>query len=218
MKKTTILFDFDGTLIDTNDLIIESFQEIYRHFKGHEETIEKITECFGEPLVTTLLREFPDNDLDEVITLFRKHQREIAKDYLKVFPGVPELLEVLKQNGYRMAIVTSRTTESTVRYANMVGIGDCFEALVSCDDTEVHKPNPEPIYLALQKLGITKEEAIMVGDGSFDIKCANNAGVDSVLVGWRITADDNVIVEGAVPDYEVSKPGELFELLQKLNA
>ncbi len=217
MKKTTLLFDFDGTLIDTNALVIESFQEIYRHFKGHEVPLETITPFFGEALVTTLLREFPENSLDEVINHFRAHQRAIAKDYLRVFPGIPELLETLKQNHYHLAIVTSRTTDSTTRYANMVGIGDCFEVLVSCDDTEAHKPSPEPVYLALEKLGVTKEEAMMIGDGPFDIKCANNAGVDSVLVGWRITDDEHVIVEGATPDYEIARPGDLIDLLNKLN-
>lgn len=213
---TTILFDFDGTLVNTNDVIIASWQHTYRHFLGREESLEKITACFGEPLLITMEREFPGVPPEESAAIYREYQKQNADELVKVFAGVPELLEALKQAGYRMAIVTSRTRESATRYLNMFGLAGYFEDMVSCEDTDIHKPNPEPILLCLDKLGIEKAEAIMVGDSPFDIKCANNAGVKSVLVDWRITSDSASPIDDARADYEIAEPMDLMKVVEGL--
>ena len=213
---TTILFDFDGTLVNTNDVIIASWQHTYRHFLGREESLEKITACFGEPLLITMEREFPGVPPEESAAIYREYQKQNADELVKVFAGVPELLEALKQAGYRMAIVTSRTRESATRYLNMFGLAGYFEDMVSCEDTDIHKPNPEPILLCLDKLGIEKAEAIMVGDSPFDIKCANNAGVKSVLVDWRITSDSTSPIDDAKADYEIAEPMDLMKVVEGL--
>ena len=114
-----------------------------------------------------------------------------------------------------MGIVTSRTRESALNYLNMFHIASYFDDMVTCDDTTVHKPNPEPLLLGMKKLGCMPEEAIMVGDSPFDIKCANSAGVKSVLVDWRITADENAQVGEAVADFLIQEPMELFQVLEE---
>ena len=213
----TVLFDFDGTLVNTNDVIIASWQHTYMYYLGREESLEKITACFGEPLLLTMEREFPEVDPRESAGVYRNFQKENADELVKIFPGIKELLESLKTDGFRMGVVTSRTRESAQRYMDMFGIGDYFEEMVSCDDTEIHKPNPEPILLCLKKMGITAEEALMVGDSPFDIKCANNAGVKSVLVGWRITGDGQTLIDDAREDFTISEPSELVGVLKRLN-
>ena len=213
----TVLFDFDGTLVNTNDVIIASWQHTYMHYLGREESLEKITACFGEPLLLTMEREFPEVDPRESAEVYRNFQKENADELVKIFPGIKELLESLKTDGFRMGVVTSRTRESAQRYMDMFGIGDYFEEMVSCDDTDIHKPNPEPILLCLKKMGITAEEALMVGDSPFDIKCANNAGVKSVLVGWRITGDGQTLIDDAREDFTISEPLELVGVLKRLN-
>ena len=213
----TVLFDFDGTLVNTNDVIIASWQHTYMYYLGREESLEKITACFGEPLLLTMEREFPEVDPRESAEVYRNFQKENADELVKIFPGIEELLEGLKTDGFRMGVVTSRTRESAQRYMDMFGIGDFFEEMVSCDDTEIHKPNPEPILLCLKKMGITAEEALMVGDSPFDIKCANNAGVKSVLVGWRITGDGQTLIDDAREDFTISEPSELVGVLKRLN-
>lgn len=213
----TVLFDFDGTLVNTNDVIIASWQHTYMYYLGREESLEKITACFGEPLLLTMEREFPEVDPRESAEVYRNFQKENADELVKIFPGIKELLESLKTDGFRMGVVTSRTRESAQRYMDMFGIGDYFEEMVSCDDTEIHKPNPEPILLCLKKMGITAEEALMVGDSPFDIKCANNAGVKSVLVGWRITGDGQTLIDDAREDFTISEPSELVGVLKRLN-
>ena len=213
----TVLFDFDGTLVNTNDVIIASWQHTYMYYLGREESLEKITACFGEPLLLTMEREFPEVDPRESAEVYRNFQKENADELVKIFPGIKELLESLKTDGFRMGVVTSRTRESAQRYMDMFGIGDYFEEMVSCDATDIHKPNPEPILLCLKKMGITAEEALMVGDSPFDIKCANNAGVKSVLVGWRITGDGQTLIDDAREDFTISEPSELVGVLKRLN-
>lgn len=215
---TTILFDFDGTLVNTNDVIIASWQHTYRHFTGREESLEKITACFGEPLLLTMAREFPEVDPEESARIYRDFQQQNAEAFVTIFPGIREMLEELKTQNYRLAIVTSRTRESAQRYMNMLDIGSYFDDMVSCEDTDIHKPNPEPILLCMQKLGVSREECLMIGDSPFDIKCANNAGVLSVLVDWRITGKGAPEVADARWDYEISEPADLLPLLKKLNA
>lgn len=215
MKKY-ILFDFDGTLVNTNDVILASWQHTYRHYLGHEMPVDHITSCFGEPLLLTMEREFPGVDPQESADVYRQFQLENADKLVTIFPGIKELLAGLKAAGYVLGIVTSRTRESALRYMDMFGITSYFSDLVTCDDTTVHKPNPEPILLAMSKLGASAEESIMIGDSPFDIKCANNAGVDSVMVNWRITCDETSVIDDAKVDYWIHQPSDLVELLKTL--
>ncbi|MBQ8563947.1 MAG: HAD-IA family hydrolase [Firmicutes bacterium] len=215
MKKY-ILFDFDGTLVNTNDVILASWQHTYKHYLGHEVPVEHITACFGEPLLVTMEREFPGVDPAESAAVYRQFQVENADRLVTIFPGIKELLVALKEAGYVLGIVTSRTRESALRYMDMFGIASYFNDLVTCDDTTIHKPNPEPLLLALSKLGASADESLMIGDSPFDTKCANNAGVDSVMVEWRITCDDTSLIDDAKVDYWIHQPMELMELLAGL--
>ena len=88
----TVLFDFDGTLVNTNDVIIASWQHTYMHYLGREESLEKITACFGEPLLLTMEREFPEVDPRESAEVYRNFQKENADELVKIFPGIEELL------------------------------------------------------------------------------------------------------------------------------
>lgn len=215
MKKY-ILFDFDGTLVNTNDVILASWQHTYKYYLGHEVPEEHITACFGEPLLVTMKREFPDVDPEDAAETYRSFQLENADKLVTIFPGIRELLASLKEAGYVLGIVTSRTRNSARRYLDMFGIAEYFDGMVNCEDTTSHKPNPEPILLALEKLGAPADEAIMIGDSPFDMKCANNAGVDAVMVGWRITCDEISLIDDAKVDYHISSPMELLELLTGL--
>lgn len=218
-----ILFDFDGTLVNTNDVILASWQYTYRHYLGHEMPVEHITACFGEPLLITMAREFPGVPPEESAEVYRTYQVEHAAELVTVFPGVKEMLASLQAAGYRLGIVTSRTRESAMRYMNQLEIASFFYDanagrydMVTCEDTAIHKPNPEPLLLGLEKVGGTAENSIMIGDSPFDIKCANNAGVRSVLVDWRITCDDTSLIDDAKADFVVKKPADLVELVAKL--
>ena len=211
-----ILFDFDGTLVNTNDVIIASWQHTYRTYLGHEAPVEHITACFGEPLLLTMEREFPGVPPEESAEVYRNYQKEHADQLVTIFPGVKEMLQELREKGYILGIVTSRTRESALRYMNMFDITSLFDDMITCEDTTVHKPNPEPLLLGLSKLGALPEESVMIGDSPFDIKCANNAGVRAVMVDWRITCDDTSPIDDAVADYHVKQPEDLVKLAEEL--
>lgn len=215
-KINTVFWDFDGTLVDTNDVILESWQVTYEHYYGHRMPVEHITRCFGEPLLVTMAREFPEVDPLESAEVYRSYQRDFAYTKVKEIPGVFELVDELRAMGYKQCIVTSRTTESALRYLELFGKLDSFDGMVTCDDTEAHKPDPAPILLALEKMNCSRDEVLMIGDGVFDVKCANNAGVKVVLVGWRITELNTDLVGGAVQDFEAETPADLKELILKL--
>ena len=210
-----VIFDFDGTLVDTNQVIIASWQHTYRTYLGHEVPVERITACFGEPLLTTLAREFPGVNPQEAAAVYRTFQNENADGMVNLFPGIRKLLETLKKEGYKIGIVTSRTRESAMRYLHMFAIASYFDDLVTSEDTRAHKPDPEPLLLGLKKLDARPEESLMVGDSPFDIRCANQAGVKSVLVDWRITEDENPRVGEAAADFQIKEPIELLSILEK---
>ena len=108
MKKY-ILFDFDGTLVNTNDVIVASWQHTYKHYLGHEVPVDRITACFGEPLLLTMAREFPEVDPADAADVYRTFQVENADRLVTIFPGIKALLADLKEAGYVLGVVTSRT-------------------------------------------------------------------------------------------------------------
>ncbi|MBR5516983.1 MAG: HAD-IA family hydrolase [Firmicutes bacterium] len=209
----TILFDFDGTVINTNDVVTDAWQYTYKHYLGHEMPVEHIEKTFGEPLMLSMEREFPGVPAIESAGIYRKRQAEMAEKLVNLFPGIVEMLEAVKEAGYKTCVVTSRTKETTLYYMNQFGITHYFDGLVSCDDTTIHKPNPEPALLGLEKVAAKAEEAVMVGDSPYDMLCANNAGVKTVLVEWRAKGNDDKLKECKV-DFVIEKPMDLLEILK----
>lgn len=213
----TVLFDFDGTLINTNKVILASWQHTYEHYLGHQVDEEHILKSFGEPLRKTMEREFPGVDPDESMDVYRKFQAQCSDSLVEGFPGIAPLLKELRRRHFKLAIVTSRTRESTDRYLDKFGLRGMFNEVVSCDDTDAHKPDPEPILLMLEKLGLYRDQVIMVGDSAFDIKCANNAEVESVMVGWSAITEAPEEIGDYEADFYIEKPEELLDLLEDLN-
>ena len=216
-KINTILFDFDGTLMDTNEVIIQSWQYAFKKIKGVEGDRDAIIRTFGEPLALTLKKFFggTEEDIAEFLRVYRDYQTNVFEDEIVLFPGVYDMLRKLKELGYRMAVVTSRLSQSTYEGLRKFGVLDLFDVVVTADDTKAHKPDPEPANIALAKLGVSAEEAVMVGDTRMDMGCAKNAGLISVLVGWSMAIIEDPADQ---PDYVVEKADDLIALLEKLNA
>ena len=214
MKKY-IVFDFDGTIINTNDVIIASWQATWEKFLGYRESISEIKDTFGETLKYTTSVRFPECDSDEVIAYYRDWQFAHCDEMVYLFDGIVDMLKTLRDKGYKTAIATSRTHEGTMKYLNQFGIADYFDAVVTMEDVKNHKPNPETCLMALEKLGAKPSEAVMLGDTRFDIGCANNAGVDSILVGWgEVTTEARLKEIGYEPTYCIDHPDDLIALLE----
>lgn len=213
MKKKYIVFDFDGTLLDTNQVIIDSWQTVFRHYEGKERDEADILKTFGETIDDSMRSFFPDEDVEAAKQLYRSYQRDHACESVKLFAGMRELLDELKGKGHIFSIVTSRLRRTTGEYLEDLGIRDFFDVVITCNDTDAHKPDPLPLLIALDKLGADKDEAIMLGDTRFDIGCCCNAGVDSVLVEWSHAIDEEEIRNGYKPTYRISRPEELLALV-----
>ena len=212
-KYRAVLFDFDGTIMDTNDIIIQSWQHTFRTIEGMERSLEEITASFGEPLSVTMRHFFPERDTEEMVRTYRDYQRSVYAEQINMFPGIAEVIETLKLNNYLVAIVTSRLWNSTKQGLYKFDIAHMFDAVVSAEDTTVHKPDPTPCNICLQKLGVNPEEAIFVGDSKFDVLCAKNAGVHSVLVGWSVCVTNEQKDGIYKPDYFIEKPEDLLSLV-----
>jgi pyrophosphatase PpaX len=211
----TVLFDFDGTVMDTNRVIINSWQHTFRTLTGAERPEADIIATFGEILHDSVARFFPNVPVEEAVEVYRSYHRANFGPMISVFPGMKELIEELKARGYTLAIVTSRLPATTAEGLEKYGLSDYFDLVVTCDDCKRFKPDPEPVLIALEKLGKKPEEALMVGDTRNDIECARGAGVKSVLVGWAIAVPEDERVGAGAPDYLIEKANDLLGILDQ---
>lgn len=214
MKKfDTVLFDFDGTVMNTNEVILRSWQHTFQTIENREEDEAKIIATFGEPLDVTMGKFFPDMPRDEAVEIYRSYHRDNFGDLITVFPGMKEVLAEVKIRGYKTGLVTSRLLHTTQQGLEKYELKDYFDVVVTAEDTEKHKPDPEPINIALKKLGSRPETSLMLGDTMFDILCAKNAGITSVLVGWSLALQAGDGFGEDTPDHVIKTAAELLELL-----
>ena len=230
MNKKYIIFDFDGTLANTNNIIIASWQATFEHYLGYTLPVREIEATFGEILVNTIGRLIPDAPVNEVVDYYRAYQDSHQQDYeVYVFEGIRELLEQLRERGCIIGVGTSRTAYSFWNYMKKLGMDGYVDEVVTMNDVTSHKPDPETIDAVLIKMmahageaydsgsGIpdaVRGAALMVGDTKFDIGCANNACVDSVMVGWSHYVDEEaMLADGFVPTYRVERPEQLLEII-----
>lgn len=206
-----VLFDLDGTLINTNKLIIDSFKYTYKTGLGLEVSEQEILKYFGEPLIVTLAR-YSEEKADELFKTYIEYNESRHDDTVTIFEGVKELLEELVKQNCTIALVTSKRRKVAFMGLDLFDIKKYFEVFVVLEDTELHKPNPAPVLKALELLNAHPSDAIMVGDSVFDIHCAHGADVKAALVKWSAAHDfqgDNVSA-----DYVVHDTKELLKIIK----
>ncbi|SHI66925.1 pyrophosphatase PpaX [Dethiosulfatibacter aminovorans DSM 17477] len=204
-----ILFDLDGTLADSEELIIRSFQHIYKIFKGREEEESVLRSTFGGTLQDVITANF-DEPYETVVEEYRNYHYANFEKYMKLFNGAEELVRLLYAKGYKLGIVTSRLEYTTMKILHMHHIREYFSCVVTADMCENHKPHPEPMLKCLEGLNAKREETIYIGDTEFDIECARNSGVKSILVKWN---EYDHLDDEIKADYEISGYDEIFEII-----
>lgn len=212
LKINTILFDLDGTVLDTNNLVVESFQHTYRTITGAEREREYIVKSFGEPLAITMEREF-EIPVEDAVRIYREYHYEQFEDLIDIFTGISEAIIHLYNKGYKLGVVTSRLKNTTMKGLKKYDLEKYFQCIITADDTTKHKPNPEPILIALDRLQSLPEESLMIGDSVFDIQCARNAAVKSAIVTWSETLPEVYLAEK--PDYIIEKPEDIVSILEE---
>jgi pyrophosphatase PpaX len=211
---TALLFDLDGTIVDTIELIMQSMEFAFSDFDGPKPSREQWLEGLGIPLRTQLAAHArTEQQLEWMIARYRIFQGEHHDRMTLLYPGVAEVLASLRSAGHSMAIVTSKFHAGAVKALTHVACMDHFDAIIGADSAEFAKPRPEPVLLALKKLGAAPENALMIGDSPHDISAGNAAGVQTAAVLWGAFSREQLFP--ANPTYWLSSIGELPELLGK---
>ncbi|WP_261131933.1 pyrophosphatase PpaX [Bacillus sp. Marseille-Q3570] len=211
MKIDTILFDLDGTLINTNDLIISSFTHTLEQFKPQQYSRDDIISFIGEPLVDSFKR-VDETSVAEMVRTYKEHNLAHHEEYVHAFEGVAYTVKTLHEKGFKLGIVTTKMRDAVELGLEITGLGEYFTTIVTLDDVERAKPDPQPVIRALDKLQSDTASAIMVGDSRYDIEAGKNAGTLTAAVSWTIKGRENL--ERSEPDYMLEKMPDLLNVLE----
>jgi pyrophosphatase PpaX len=178
-----IIFDLDGTLIDSASLIRASFNHATRTVLGFELPLAEAVPYMIQPLEDQM-RALSEDRWEELCRVYMAHNYEWHDRLIRTFEGVPEAVAVLRQSVRLLAVVTSKKRDTTEMALRDVGMAGLVDELVTYEDTDLHKPNPEPILTCLARLGVPASAAVYVGDTPTDLQAAKAAGVDAAAVAW----------------------------------
>jgi pyrophosphatase PpaX len=187
----TCLFDLDGTLIDSIELILRSYEHALERHGMRRMSRAEITAGLGTPLKAQFAQLTGDAaEVEALIATYRAYNLEHHDALVKPYAGVVEAVNELRARGMRLGIVTSKRGDSARRGLDLCGFNDEFEVIVALDDCARHKPDPEPVRVALERLRVGAATACYVGDSPHDVAAGNAAGVATFAVAWGPFARD----------------------------
>ncbi|RYL95784.1 pyrophosphatase PpaX [Sporolactobacillus sp. THM7-4] len=204
----TFLFDLDGTLINTNELILASFQFTLDQFFPGKFQREELIPFLGEPLEVSFNRVDPGL-ADEMIDLYRDHNRRFHDQLVKDYPLVRETLAELAEMGCRLGVVTTKQRDMVNKGLHLSGIADYFGSIITIDDVIRPKPDAEPVVRAMAELAAEPESTLMIGDSPSDIEAGRNAQVRTAGVSWSIKG--RYTLEKENPDFLINKITDLLQ-------
>lgn len=204
-----VLFDFDGTLINTNQLIFASYQHAFQTVLGRDITKKEIQSLYGRPLYSSL--SVYGEYQDALYSVYREYNAAHHDAMIQKFEGASEGVRALQRQGKKLAVVTSKRLVTLQKGLEFLDIADCFDVLITPDDTDRHKPDPMPIQLACDRLDVVPEHAVMVGDSIFDFQSGREAGTQLAAVTYSTTLDDILSYQ---PEYVVDSVLELADKLE----
>jgi pyrophosphatase PpaX len=201
-----VLFDLDGTLIDTVDLIHRSFDFAVRTVLGKKLSQAELLQNMGRPLAVQM-QCFSKTRVEELLEAYNRHNLAEHDKYVSAYPGTIETLAWLRTEKMRLGVVTSKKRDLCLRGMRITGISDFFETVIAMEDTSHHKPDPEPVFRALEQLGVRPAEAVFIGDSPFDVLSGNQAGTYTGAALWGPFSVDSLRAAG--PDFELSEIRDL---------
>ncbi len=214
MVLKAVLFDLDGTLIDSKKDIAAAANAARRHFGMCPLDLDTLVGYIGwgvEHLNRKALGTEDPAILAEGLKVLGAHYREHCVDQTLVFPGTRELLEALTKRGLKLGLVSNKPHELTLITLQKLGLFHYFSAILGGDSTQNKKPNPDPLLAVLREMGVSPEEAVMVGDSSVDLEAARAAGMRVGLVSHGFVPKEKL--ESLHPDWLVDSLGQLADLL-----
>lgn len=215
MPRPAILFDLDGTLIDSIDLLVASMVYAFEG-RDHRPPVDEWVAAIGTPL-DAMLRTWA-RDEDDVVALrarYREYQVANHDAMTQAYPGAVDTVRALHEAGHPLAVVTSKLETGARRSLKWVGVEDCFAAVIGIDATTKHKPEPEPVWHALALLGgIPPTAAVFIGDSTHDMHAGNAAGVTTAAALWGPFS--RAQLETARPQYWLSGFDDVRALVDRL--
>jgi pyrophosphatase PpaX len=204
-----VVFDLDGTVVDTVELIVESFRHATRSVLSEVLPDEVIIAGVGQPLMAQMERLSADH-ARELYDVYREYNHRRHDELIRGYEGMAEVLDALKAAGRRLGIVTSKSHDTTEMAFRAVGLREHFDVVVTASDTAEHKPSPVPLRLCLERLGAPSDGSMYVGDSPVDIEAGKAAGMATAAVAWGVFGREALLAAG--PDYWLDDPRELLVL------
>jgi pyrophosphatase PpaX len=209
-RWSVVLFDLDGTLADTIGLIVASYNHAFRAVLDTERDEAEIRSWIGRPLIESFAEVSPEH-AEELDRVYREWNIANTERLLRVYDGVAELLRDLTAAGVRTGVVTSKRRQTALLAMRGVGIEGLAPLLGTLEDTEKHKPLPDPLLHGAAALGVEPTECVYVGDAAVDVAAARAAGMAAIAVSWGAVGRD--VLEAAGPDAVVDTVDELRQVV-----
>jgi pyrophosphatase PpaX len=206
----TVVFDLDGTLADTVDLIVQSHQHAIRTVLGKEEDPEILKSWIGRTLVVAYHDYCPER-VEDLESEYLRWNEANTERLIRSYEGIGEVLEDLSESGLSLGVATSKRRSQAINAMGILGLDKHLSVLVGMEDTDKHKPDPEPLLLAARQLGGSPSQAVYVGDAVVDTLAGKAAGMSTIAVTWGAGTRDGLA--GVRPDRIVTTPVELRDLL-----
>lgn len=211
MKKA-VIFDLDGTVLNTDLLIKKSFIHVFKKYRpDYTLSEEELLSFLGPSLYDTFSCYFEQSMVKELIDYYREYNHAHHEDYVTIYPGVKETLQYLKDHGYPMAIVTTKVKDAAYIGLDLFGLTDYFQVVIGHDDVHRSKPDPEGILLALDQLGV--KDGYYIGDNITDILAGKNAGLKTIGVKW--SPKGYKLMEKENPDLLIDRFSEIIDFIKE---
>ena len=212
MRFRVVLFDLDGTLIDSGPIILASMQHAVRTVLDREIAYEELAATVGGQGLVAQMAELDPDRVDELIEVYREHNDPLHET-LEAFAGMVDVLPRLRADGRRLAVVTAKRHRTVaLAFDRFPWLEEQFEVVIAHEDTERHKPDPDPVLEGLKRLDARPDEAAYVGDSPFDIRAAKAARTFAIAVSWGgIHTDERLRAEE--PDAFVDAPKDLLDVV-----
>lgn len=209
MQIKGIFFDMDGTLIDTNELIFQSYDYALHKVLHASYPREHLVDTFGKPL-KQIMEELGGAHAEELRHAFLEYSLA-HEDQLRLFPQVRETLQWLKEQHIAMAIVSSRLRKGVLRDLALFGLDGYFDVFITPESTDKHKPHPDPAHKAAEALQLATGETLFVGDSPYDLRCGRDAGCKTAVVSYSLFPAADIDV--CSPDYTLQTLADLQSIL-----
>ena len=208
---TTFLFDLDGTLIDSIDLILRSYRHTLKTHRGIEPPDDVWMKGLGTPLWVQF-REWTEDpaEIQAMVATYREYNLANHDAMVRPYEGVADAVKRLKARGGTLGLVTSKMRSGAMRGLALLGLTDTFDVIVGSDEVQHPKPHPEPVLRALERLDVPADTAVFIGDSRHDLECGRAAGVQTAAVLWGPFDRDDLA--DLAPDYWLESPADIGRL------